>query len=547
VISLKPIINLKSISYLLGACSLGLLIVSCNYPGKNNSIRDKVIIYCSEGSPETFNPQLSTSGVTFDASSKLIYNRLIESNSGSRSLESSLATGWSISEDGKSYTFELRKNTEFHSTSFFKPTRPFNADDVLFSFNRQWQKNHTFHSIGSGYPYFYGMGLNRLIHSIEKIDDYTVKFNLTRPESPFLATLSMDFASILSAEYAQNLAKKKQHHKIDSHPIGTGPYQLTRYQTNEFIRYKAHPKFWQGQQKLKSLVFAITPDPSLRFARLVSGECDVMSNPLPIHLASLKEFSHIQTVNESGLNTAYFAMNTEKAPFNNQKVRLAFNHAINKDAIIRAVFQKTAVKAKSIIPPAMWSHDSSLRDYDYNPEKARQLIIDAGFPAGLDIVILISSAQRSYNPNAKKMAELIQQNLNAINVRAEIISYEHATFLRSLHNGNHQAALSGWIADNNDPDNFFSNLLTCSSSTNDALWCNKKFDQLILNARLASDKFARKKLYIKAQRKFKDAVPLVPISHATHHVIFNPRVKNLKLSMGSIKFDNAYIEIPEKE
>jgi dipeptide transport system substrate-binding protein len=527
-----------------------LLISACQYKN-NEQVKDDVLVYCSEGTPETFNPQLSTSGVTFDASSRTLYNRLVEFKPGTTVVEPALATAWRISNDGKTYTFKLRENVSFHQTDYFNPQRFFNADDVIFSFQKQWIKNHPFYQSKTPsktltYHYFRSMGLANLIESINKIDLYTVEFRLKRAESPFLATLAMDFASILSAEYGQQLIEQQSTEKLNQQPIGTGPFQLVRYQPDAFIRYKAHTNYWRGKQAFSNLVFAITPDPSLRFARVVAGECDLMANPLPIHLNSAEQFTNTEVISDTGLNTAFLTMNTKKAPFDNNLVRVALNHAINKDTIIKAVYQQTATPAIGPIPPSLWAHNKNSQGYEFDPTKAKQLLKEAGYPNGFNMSIWAASAQRAYNPNAKKMAELIQQDLAQIGVSVEITTFELGTLLSKVRQGNHHAALMGWTGDNGDPDNFFTPLLSCASTitgTNSAFWCNPWFNQLIFQARAQAKIKDRQRLYFQAQAIFKKSAPWVPIAHASQHLIFNPRVKNLALSpIGGLNLNGVYLE-----
>ncbi len=500
----------------------------------NSSIRDNVLVYCSEASPQSFNPQLVTSGPTFDASSRQIYNRLLEFQPGTSLVTSSLATHWEISEDGKEYILYLRKGVSFHSTKVFTPTRFFNADDVLFSFHRQWKQSHPFHHVSSlGYRYFESMGFRKLIKRIIKLDDYRVKFELNYPDAPFLSTLAMDFTSILSAEYADHLVKINDLESIDMIPIGTGPFQLVRYQADSFIRYKAHPKYWKGKESIDELVFAITPDASLRFARLVAGECDLMAKPLPIHTKAIKEYSNLEVLSEAGSNVSYLAMNTRKKPFDNPKVRRALNYAIDKKALLKIVYNGTAQIAKNPIPPNMWSYDETTKDFPFSLSKAKALLKEAGLENGFDMDLWAMPIQRTYNPNAIKMAELIQQNLAKLNIHANIVSYEFGTFLEKVKRGEHQTALLGWIGDNGDPDNFFSSLLSCAaarSGNNASFWCDRKFDELIYQAGTKSDIAERTQLYKKAQHRFSSQNPWVPIAHAQQFVLLNKRVKNFHLT-----------------
>ncbi len=519
--------------FILAAVSNGVLLSGCSNE-RASAVRDNVLVYCSEASPQSFNPQLVTSGTTFDASSRQIYNRLIEFKPGSSHITSSLATHWDISEDGKEYIFYLRKNVQFQTTDYFRPSRPFNADDVLFSFQRQWKTNHPYHHISPlGFGYFESMGLGKLIKGIVKLDEYRVKFILSHPDAPFLATMAMDFASILSAEYAHQLIIKGQLTSIDNQPVGTGPFQLTRYQADAFIRYKAHPDYWKGKEQLEGLVFAITPDASLRFARLIAGECDLMAKPLPIHIKAAADYPQLVTLSEPGSNVSYLAMNTNKPPFDNPKVRRALNHAINKKSLLKIVYNDSAVLAKNPIPPNMWSYNHDTQDIEFSLIKAKELLVAAGFADGFRMDLWAMPVQRTYNPNAIKMAELIQQDLDKLNIRAEIISYEFGTFLEKVKNGEHQTALLGWIGDNGDPDNFFTSLLSCAamrSGNNASFWCDPEFDQIISQAGRQSDIKIRTQLYIKAQQKFSQAMPWVPIAHSRQFILANKRIKNFKLT-----------------
>ena len=163
-----------------------------------NARAAKTLVHCSEGSPSGFNPQLVTDGTSNDASAIQLYNRLVTFKHGETTIIPSLASSWKVSKDGKTYTFKLRKGVKFHTTKWFTPSREFNADDVLFSFNRQRLKSHPYNKVSGGtYEYFDSMDMPKIIKDIVKIDDHTVRFDLSRPEAPFLANVAMEFASIL--------------------------------------------------------------------------------------------------------------------------------------------------------------------------------------------------------------------------------------------------------------------------------------------------------------------------------------------------------------
>ncbi|PLX34706.1 MAG: ABC transporter substrate-binding protein [Hyphomicrobiales bacterium] len=488
----------------------------------------KTLVFCSEGSPSGFNPQLYTDGTTFDASSRQIYNGLVEFERGTTKTRPSLATKWDVSDDGKEYTFHLRSGVKFHTTKTFTPSRDFNADDVMFSFRRQWDKNHPYHKVSGGtYEYFNGMSMPKLIKDIVKVDDMTVKFVLNRPEAPFIANMGMDFARVLSAEYADAMAKAGTMEKVDLEPVGTGPFQLVGYQKDAFIRFKAHPDYWEGKAPIDNLVFAITKDASVRYQKLKAGECHVMTYPNPADLDAMAKDPAVNLLSQEGLNVGYLAYNTMMKPFDDVRVRKALNMAVNKKAIIDAVFQGAGKIAKNPIPPTIWSYNEATVDDPYDPEAAKKLLAEAGVK-DLKTSIWAMPVQRPYNPNARRMAELIQADWAKVGVKAEIVSFEWGEYLkRSKDKKRDGNVLLGWTGDNGDPDNFLAVLLGCDGvgGSNRANWCYKPFEDLIQKAKIVSDIAERTKLYEKAQIAFKEQAPWLTVAHS---VVFKPVRKEVK-------------------
>ena len=481
----------------------------------------KTLVFCSEGSPEGFNPSLYSAGTTFDASSQTIYNRIVQFETGTTKVIPGLAESWSASADGLEYTFNLRKGVKFHTTDDFTPTRDFNADDILFTYNRMWKDDHPYHDVGGEYLYFGWMDMGSLLKSIDKIDDYTVKFTLTRPESPFVSNLAMDFASVLSAEYADNLAAAGRKDDIDHKPVGTGPFVLQSYIKDAFIRYTAHDDYWDGRSNIDKLVFAITVDNNVRYQKLKAGECHVMPYPNPADLAAMEADSDINLMQQEGLNVGYLAFNTEKAPFDQKIVRQALSMAINKQAILDIVFEGAGSVAKNPIPPTMWSYNHAVRDYAYDPAGAKAMLDSAGV-SGLKTNIWAMPVQRPYNPNARRMAELIQADWAKVGVDAEIVTYEWGEYLQRSRDGEHDTMLLGWTGDNGDPDNFMGVLLGCTAAAsggNRARWCHEEFDSLLNQARQITDQAERTALYEEAQEIFKDEAPWVTIAHS---IVFKP-------------------------
>jgi dipeptide transport system substrate-binding protein len=507
------------------AGSLGLALAVVTAPDAH---AQKTLVYCSEGSPEGFVPALYTAGTTFDASGRQIYNRLVEFEPGTTNIQPALAESWTVSDDGLEYTFNLRRDVAFHTTDWFTPSRPFNADDVIFTFERQWKPDHPYHNVSGGtYEYFNSMGLQDLLKSIEKVDDYTVKFVLNQPEAPFIANMGMDFASILSAEYAEQMMAAGTPEQVDLQPVGTGPFQFVAYQKDAVIRYRAHPDYWNGKAALDNLIFAITPDASVRWQKLQAGECHVMPYPNPADLDAMRQNPDIEVLEQEGLNVGYLAFNTEKPPFDNVRVRQALNLAINKDAIIDAVFQGAGKVAKNPLPPTIWSYNDAVQDYPYDPDQAKQILEEEGV-TDLKTNIWAMPVQRPYNPNARRMAELIQADWADVGVAAEIVSFEWGEYLKRSLAGEHQTLLLGWTGDNGDPDNFLYVLLSCDAAkdgANRARWCHKPFDDLLIQAKRTADKAERTRLYEEAQVIFKEQAPWVTIAHS---IVFKPIRKEVQ-------------------
>ncbi|MCS3407723.1 ABC transporter substrate-binding protein [Serratia sp. AKBS12] len=487
------------------------------------SIQAKTLVFCSEGSPEGFNPQLFTSGTTVDASSAAIYNRLVDFKTGTVELQPSLAERWEVSADGKNYTFHLRQGVRFHSNKYFTPTRNFNADDVIFSFMRQKDPQHPYHKVSNGaYTNFESMEFGSLINAIVKVDEHTVRFELSRAEAPFIADLGMYFATILSAEYADAMLKAGTPQRVDNDPIGTGPFQLLQYQHDAKILYKAFDGYWEGKPQIDRLVFSITPDAAVRYAKLQKNECQVMPFPNPADLVRMRADNNITVMEKSGLNIGFLAFNTQKKPLDNVKVRQALALAVNKPAILEAVFHGAGQPAKNLLPPTQWGSNAALEDYPYSPETARRLLQEAGLGQGFAIDLWAMPVQRPYNPNAKRMAEMIQSDWAKIGVRATIVTFEWGEYLQRIKNGEHQTALMGWTTANGDPDNFFGPLFTCVSAnggSNSAKWCYPPFDRLILQARKETDHAKRVEMYQQAQVMMHQQMPALMIAHST---IFEP-------------------------
>jgi dipeptide transport system substrate-binding protein len=494
----------------------------------------KTLVYCAEGSPENFYPGVNTTGTSFDGNEP-IYNRIVEFERGGTRVVPGLAERWEIAPDGKTYTFFLRKGVKWHGHRAFKPTRDFNADDVIFGFERQWKEANPYYKVtSSNHSYFNDMGMPKLLKSVDKVDDYTVRITLEKPEAPFLANLAMPYAAIQSKEYADAMLKAGTPEKIDQEPIGTGPFFLVQYQKDAVIRYKAFPQYWGGKAKIDDLVYSITPDASVRWAKLQKGECHVMPYPNPADLDAIRKDPNVTVLEQAGLNVGYLAYNTQKKPFDDVRVRKAINMAINKKAIIDAVYLSTGVAAKNPIPPTMWSYNDAIKDDGFDPEGAKKLLAQAGHPNGFSTDLWAMPVQRPYNPNAKRIAELMQADLAKIGVKAEIKTFEWGEYRKRMQAGEHQMGMLGWTGDNGDPDNFLYTLLGCESAktngSNVAKFCYQPFEDVVLKAKTVTKQADRDALYKQAQVIFKEQAPWFTIAHAVQLKPVRKEVIDFKLS-----------------
>ncbi len=507
------------------------------------SVQAKTFVYCSEGSPEGFDPALYTAGTTFDASSRPVFNRLAEFEQGGTKIVPGLAEKWETAKDGKSVTFTLRKGVKFHSLGNFKPTRDFNADDVVFTFERQANKDHPWHTYAGGNYDYFG-DLADAYEKVEKIDNNTVKFHLKKPNAPFIANVALDSFSIQSKEYADYLEKNNNKIALNQEPVGTGPFQFVAYQKDATIRYKANDSYWKGKPKIDDLIFSITKDAAVRYQKLKAGECHLMNQPNPADLTAMKGEAGLKVLDAEGLNVGYLAYNSLQKPFDNVNVRRALNLAINKSAILEAVYAGTGVAAKNPIPPSIWSYNKNTKDDEYNPTKAKEMLDKEGVK-GLKMRVWWMPVSRPYNPNAKRMAELIQADFKAVGVEVELYSTEWAEYLKISKDKNRDGAiLLGWTGDNGDPDNFLNTLLGCQAvgGNNRAQWCYQPFEDLVSKAAVISDVAERTKLYEQAQVIFKDQAPWATIAHSRVFKPMRKEVEGFKISpFGSHDFQ--YVEL----
>lgn len=481
---------------------------------KDSAKSGKTLIYGRGADAKLLDPIQVTDGESFKPTDQ-IFDNLVEYDQKTTEVVPGLAESWETSEDGLTWTFHLRKGVQFHDGT------PFNAEAVVYNFQRWMDPEHPEHK-GGEFPYYGYMfsgfkgDEGHLIESVSAQDEYTVQFKLKKPLGPFLSNLAMSPFGIASPT-----AVKKDPVKFAQHPVGTGPFKFESWKKNDTVVLVKNENYWKkGQPKLDRVIFKSIPDNAARFSALKSGDIDMMDGLNPNDVQLVKQDQNFELYAQEGMNVGYLALNTEKEPFNNVKVRQAINHAVNKDAIIKNFYAGQAVAAVNPMPSMMWGYNDQVKDYEYDLDKAKQLLKEAGYPDGFEVEFYAMTEPRPYMPNGKKIAEFIQADLAKIGIRAKIVTYDWQTYLDKTGKGEHQMALMGWNGDNGDPDNFLYVLLDKDNTRmpdagNIAFYKSDAVHDLLIQAQSLTDQGERAKLYEQAQEIIKADAPWVPIAHAT--------------------------------
>jgi dipeptide transport system substrate-binding protein len=510
--------------------------------------RADTLVVCTEASPDFLNAQLSTSNTSFDVTEQ-VSDRLVEMKIGGSDLIPGLAESWIISPDGLTYTFKLRHGAKWQSNAAFKPTREMNADDVVFSFRRMFDKASPFYKSANGnFPMFIDLAEPNL-QSIDKVDDHTVVLKLKSPLAPLLPSVSVQSFSIVSAEYAASLEKAGKPEDLDRELIGTGPFSFVHYQKDVMVRFHAFPDFWGKEDaqpdraaKVDNLVFTITPDPSVRYAKLRTNECQIARYPNPADLPAMRTNPDLKL--EQGVipahNEIYF--NMDKKPLDDRRVRLALAEAIDMPDLVKAVFQGSGTPTAALVPPSLWGHNASLSPYPYDPAGAKKLLAEAGYPNGFSTDLWAVPVVRAYMPNGRRTAEWIQSDWAKIGVRAKIVTFEWGEYLKRARAGEADVGMLGGTWDYPDPSEVMLGLL-CHVPANASHFCNSAYDEAVKKANVVTDQAERAKLYEQGQKILYDEVAQVQLANVTAFVPVRKNVEGFRLHfLGGQPFGGVSLE-----
>ncbi|HZS34861.1 MAG TPA: ABC transporter substrate-binding protein [Methylomirabilota bacterium] len=485
-----------------------------------------------QGEPVQFDPAVITDGISAWTTNQ-VYDPLVRYKGSTTEVIPALAEKWSVSADGKVWTLEIRKNVKFHDGE------PLDAAAVVWNFERWWHEKHPQHEnqvkAGQTFEYwegqFEGFDDKSIVEKVEAVGSHTVKVTLKRPQAPFLQNLG-----IFSFGIASPKAVEKWGTEFGKHPVGTGAFKFVEWKPNQEVVLEANPDYWGPKARIKRLVFRNIKDNSQRFAALKAGEIHGMEGLNADDIKVVKSDPNLQLLLRPANTTGYVAFNYKVREFQDKRVREAFAHAINKKAIVDALYGGTGIVATNFQPPALWGHNKALKDFEYSTARAQELLKQAGFANGLGeitwedgkkepLVLWYNSRARPYFPNGKEIGEAIAADLAKAGVKAQLQTAEWAVYLDKRKNGQLPLYMLGWTGDNGDPDNFLCYFFCSPGASREGFYANKPLADLLLQAASITNQTERAKLYQRAEQMLHDDVGRLFIAHNQPPLAFSRRVK----------------------
>ncbi|HEX9923986.1 MAG TPA: ABC transporter substrate-binding protein [Anaerolineae bacterium] len=465
-----------------------------------------------------------------------VYDTLLRFADESTEVEPGLAESWDISDDGLVYTLHLRQGITFHDGA------DFNAEAVKFNLERQIDPNHPFHDTGE---FAYAEFTWGTVDTIEVVDDATIRITLTEPFAPFLNHLAMHPAAIVSPAAIEQYGAD-----ISINPVGTGPFKFASWTPGVEVILEKNPDYWRGAPNVDQIIYRSIIEDQSRLTELEAGGINFMVNIPPDDLPRLRDDARFTVVEQAGMHTWWVAFNQSRPPFNDPVVRQAINHAVNKQAIVDNLLQGTGVAAVNPLPPVVWSYTDDIRRYEYDPEKAKALLLEAGYPDGFTCSFWVpESGSGMQQPVA--MGTAIQADLAAVGIDCQIETFEWGTYLDKVIVPPDQAEYDmfemSWIGDNGDPDNHLYILLSSQQfppqGYNMGFYNNSEVDDLLQEARITLDRDLRTQLYQEAQELLAEDPPWLIVDHETQIVVMDQKIKGFKLHpTGPFRFENVWIE-----
>ncbi|MDP4083267.1 MAG: ABC transporter substrate-binding protein [Bacillota bacterium] len=502
----------KTLKWLLiSILAVSMFLVGCGSKtngtagSKKTAPKKDTLVFARGGDSTSLDPITTTEGETFKVTQN-IFETLLTYGKQDTTIHPGLAKSWTVSPDGLTYTFKLQQGVKFQDGT------DFNADAVVFNFDR-WMNGDS-----DKFPYYtmfggYKKDAGHVIKEVKAVDANTVQFVLKRSQAPFLKNLAMSPFGIASPTAVQ-----KWGDKFREHPVGTGPFKFVEWKQNDHITLEKNPDYWQkGLPKLNKVIFRVIPDNTARLNALANGEVDLMDGLNNSDEATVKSNSNLQVIERPSMNVGYLAFTVTRKPFDNKLVRQALNMAVDKKSIIQSFYGGQAIPAKNPMPPSIEGYNDAVQEYPYDLDKAKQLLVQAGYPKGFTMDLWAMPVARPYMPEAQKVAEVIQESFSKIGVKANIKTVDWATYLDKAAKGQFDAFMLGWTGDNGDADNFLYTLLDKDSigSNNYSYYSNDQLHNILIQAQTESDQTKRNDLYKQAQVIIHDDAPWIPLVHST--------------------------------
>ncbi|MEO1018287.1 MAG: ABC transporter substrate-binding protein [Pseudomonadota bacterium] len=449
-----------------------------------------------------------------------LYDGLVRFKDGALEVEPALAESWEISEDGKTYTFQLKEGVNFHDGT------PFNADAVKFTFDRMLDESHPYNDTGP-FPLSFFFSA---VEETEVIDDTTVRFHLAEPYAPFLSNLAYPTGLIVSP------AAVEQHGAdFGRNPSGTGPFSFRVWESNRQVALEQNADYWDGAPPLRGVVFRPITDANARVSEMLSGGIDLMVEVPPDNVSLFADDPQFQMFEQAGPHLWFLILNVKEPPFDDVRMRQALNYAIDKETLVNDVLQGTATVATGPTPAAFaWAYNESLEPYPHDQEKAKALISEAGYGDGVDVTFFVTEGG-SGMLDPVPMGTAIQADLAEVGINAKIETYEWNTFLDLVNpglEGKANMAEMAWMT--NDPDTLpFLALRTEAmpdqGGFNSGYYSNPEVDELLEAARRATDQDERARLYKEMQVIVYEDAPWAFIASWKQNAAAAANVQNFSL------------------
>jgi peptide/nickel transport system substrate-binding protein len=491
-----------------------LLALGVSTPGSGQPREPKIggtLVFGFDSMDSSYDPAVFTSWTGINTINN-VFDTLVQTTDGS-TFKPGLATSWTVSPDGLVYTFQLRRGVKFHDGT------PFNAEAVKFSIERQINPNHPGHAPGMTQAAI-------ALGSVDRVDvsgEYEAKVILKTPNAAQLANLAIFSTGIVSP---QAVMKYKTDFAVV--PIGTGPFRFQRLDKGTQVVLVANEQYWGGRPYLARVIIRDIPEDSARKAALVTGEIDLTTYVDPKDMPELAANRKLKVLTSAANSTGYMAMNARHEALGKKKVRQALCYAINRKNIVDVVFSGSAVPVEGWLPPMLFAHDRSLgAAYPYDPNKAKTLLAEAGYPNGFDVTFDVQAAA-----HWPRLAEIVQEDFRRVGVRATIQKRDPAATAAIVNAGRHGIWFSDWTGGNLDPDYFMLSPFHSDSprAKGRLFYGNPEYDKLVEAAVQTTDIAKRKQLYIQAQKIIVEDAPLCSLYYNQFRAAMKANVNGFDLN-----------------